>query len=155
MDDKLEWCFDHGIKLITPNNNLADEYFSNAEETLLVANLSKNSGSNMWLATHKYYVEYLAAYAILMKIGIKSEIHSCTIQIIRFLEDDGVVDFGFSKILDEDKELRIDNQYYLKDIPVDFNSVKLAELLLRVRKIIDSIDADQITSIRDKIYKLK
>jgi uncharacterized protein (UPF0332 family) len=153
MNDKLEWCFNHGIKLVAPNNDLADEYYSNAEETLLVANLSKTSGSNMWLATHKYYVEYLAAYAILMKIGIKSEIHSCTIEIIRFLEVEGIVDFNFSDILDRDKELRIENQYYLKDIPVDFDSIKLAELLLRVRELIDGLTSGQIVNIRDKIYK--
>lgn len=153
MDNKLDWCFNHGIRLIAPNNNLSDEYFSNAEETLLVANLSKNSGSNMWLATHKYYVEYLAAYAILMKAGIKSEIHSCTIEIIKFLEKEGIIDFQFADLLDQDKELRIDNQYYLKDIPIDFDPVKLAELLLRVRKMIDSLDSERISFIRNKLYK--
>jgi uncharacterized protein (UPF0332 family) len=153
MDDKIAWCFNHGVKLITPNNNLSDEYFINAEETLLVANLSKNSGSNMWLATHKYYVEYLAAYSILMKIGIKSEIHSCTIELMRFLEKEGVIDFQFAELLDHDKELRIDNQYYLKDIPVDFDSIEIAELLLRVRKLIDDLSDELIVSIRDNIYK--
>ena len=57
----------------------------------------KDSGSNMWLATQKYYTEYLAAYSLLMKIGIKSEIHSCTIEIIRLLEKEKIVYFGFSK----------------------------------------------------------
>lgn len=155
MDDKLDWCFNHGIKLIAPNNDLADEYYANAEETLLVANLSKNSGSNMWLATHKYYVEYLAAYSILMKIGVKSEIHSCTIELIRILEQEGIVGFQFAELLDKDKELRIDNQYYLKDIPVDFNSILLAELLLRVKRLIDDLSEEQIRSIRDNIYKYR
>ena len=40
----------------------------------------------MWIATHKYYTEYLAAYSLLMKIGIKSEIHSCTTEVIKILE---------------------------------------------------------------------
>ena len=56
------------MRLVEPNNELAEEYFKNAEETLRVTNLIKNSGSNMWLATQKYYTEYLAAYSILMKI---------------------------------------------------------------------------------------
>jgi uncharacterized protein (UPF0332 family) len=157
MNDKIDWCLDHGMKLIIPNDNLAEEYYRNAEETLFVANLSKSSGSNMWLATHKYYTEYLAAYALLMKIGVKSEIHSCTIEIIHLLEDMGVVDFGFSSVLDADKDLRIDNQYYLKDIHVDFDSVKLSVLLLRVRKILDVLSQGQIIAIRNvisgKIYK--
>ncbi len=159
MVDKLEWCINHGMKLIPPNDDLADEYFRSAEETLLVANLSKNSGSNMWLATHKYYTEYLAAYAILMKIGVKSEIHSCTIELIRLLEDEGIIGLELSRLLDNDKELRIDNQYYLKDIPIDFDSVKLAELLLSIRKMIDGFSEAQITAARNvissKIYKYK
>lgn len=141
------------MKLVEPNINLADEYYSNAEETLLVANLSKRSGSNMWLATHKYYAEYLAAYAILMRFGIKSEIHSCTIEIIKLLEIEGIIQFNFSETLEHDKNLRIDNQYYLKDIAVDFNSVKLAELLLTIRKIIDDVDTDVVSKIREVILK--
>ena len=78
----FDWCKKQGLKLITPNTNLSKEYYKNAEETLRITNLIKNSGSNMWLATQKYYTEYLAAYAILMKIGIKTEIHSYTIEII-------------------------------------------------------------------------
>ncbi len=36
----------------------------------------------MWLATQKYYTEYLAAYSLLMKIGIKSEIHKSLIHYV-------------------------------------------------------------------------
>src|SRR3989344_3249689 len=121
----LDWCKKQGMTVIEPNDNLAEEYFKNAEETLRVANLIKESGSNMWLATQKYYTEYLAAYSILMRIGIKSEIHSCTIEIINLLEKERIIHFQFAAILEEDKKLRIDNQYYLKNRPVDFNSEKL------------------------------
>ena len=89
----IDWCKKQGMKLIEPNDNLAEEYYRNAEETLRVTNLIKNSGSNMWLATQKYYTEYLAAYSLLMKIGVKSEIHSCTIEVIRLLEKEKLIDF--------------------------------------------------------------
>jgi len=96
----LGWCKRKGMKLIKPNTNLAEEYFKNAEETLRVTNLIKGSGSNMWLATQKYYTEYLAAYSLMMKIGIKSEMHSCTIEIIRLLEKKGSLNVGLnSRIL--------------------------------------------------------
>jgi uncharacterized protein (UPF0332 family) len=147
----LDWCKKKGMKLIEPNDNLTEEYFKNAEETLRVTNLIKGSGSNMWLATQKYYTEYLAAYSLMMKIGIKSEIHSCTIEVIRILEKEGIVDFEFSKILEEDKELRIDNQYYLKNRPVDLNPRKLSEILLKIKTILDNISTEQIELIRKKI----
>jgi len=147
----IEWCKKQGMKLIEPNDNLSEEYYKNAEETLRVTNLIKNSGSNMWLATQKYYTEYLASYALLMKIGIKTEIHSCTIEIIRLLEKENIITFKLSKNLEEDKELRIDNQYYLKNRPVDFNSKALSELLLKIRELLDSITNEQVKHIRSLI----
>lgn len=148
----IDWCKKQGMKLIEPNNNLSEEYYKNAEETLRVTNLIKDSGSNMWLAAQKYYTEYLAAYSLLMKIGIKSEIHSCTIEVVQLLEKEKIIDFEFSKLLEEDKELRIDNQYYLKNKPVDFDSKKLSDILLKIRDTLDKIRDLQINKIR-KIIK--
>ena len=147
----LEWCKRQGMKFAEPSNELAEEYFRNAEETLRVTNLIKDSGSNMWLATQKYYTEYLAAYALLMKIGIKSEIHSCTIEVIKLLEQKKFLDFNFSKILEDDKELRIDNQYYLKNRPVDFDPKRISGMLLQIRSLLDSLTEEQITKIRNMI----
>jgi len=147
----FDWCKKHGMKLIEPNDNLAEEYFRNAEETLRVTNLIKNSGSNMWLATQKYYTEYLAAYALMMKLGIKSEIHSCTIEVMTLLEKEKIIDFNFSKILEDDKELRIDNQYYLQNRPVGFDPNKLSELLLKIRTALNTIDDQTVHKIRSLV----
>ena len=86
MVDKLKWCFGKKeVKFIEPNENLANEYLRSAEETLLVLRDIREK-SNMWVATAKYYCEYFAVYALLMRLGIKSEIHSCTIEILRVLQ---------------------------------------------------------------------
>ena len=110
--NKISWCKEQnkGLKLIEPNDSLAEEYYKNAEESLRIAVQIKDMGSNMWIATHKYYTEYLAAYAILMKIGIKSEIHSCTIEVIKILEEENIIKIPLSKYLEDDKNLRIENQ---------------------------------------------
>lgn len=147
----IEWCKKQGMKLIPPNDSLSEEYFKNAEETLRITNLIKNADSNMWLATQKYYTEYLASYSILMKIGIKTEIHSCTIEIIKLLEKQKIINFNLSEILEEDKELRIDNQYYLKNRPVYYNPEKLSQILINIREVLDSITNDQIKKIRSLI----
>ena len=141
------------MKLLVPDDDLAEEYYKSSEETLMVGNLIKNSGSNMWLATQKYYAEYLAAYSLLMKIGIKSEIHSCTIEVIRIMEELGIIKFKFSDILEQDKGLRTDNQYYLKNIPINFDSKLLAKLLLDVRSILNTINQDQIMIVREHIFR--
>ena len=46
---------------------------------------------------------------------------------MHFLENWGIVEKGTAKILEKDKELRIENQYYLKNRPVnvDFDKVPI------------------------------
>ncbi|MBW2979404.1 hypothetical protein DRZ77_03055 [Candidatus Woesearchaeota archaeon] len=154
MDDKLKWCFSKkGVRLIEPNENLAREYLKSAEETLLVLKDIKER-SNMWLATTKYYCEYFAVYALLMRLGIKSEIHDCTIEIIKFLEKESIIEKGIAKVLEHDKELRIDNQYYLKNkrVAVSYNSLR--DLILKMKERINIITNEKVGEIREKIRKL-
>ncbi len=149
MDNKLIWCCKQkkGIKLISPNDNLASEYLQSAEESLLVLN-SIFGKSNMWLATAKYYCEYFSVYAFLMKCGIKCEIHDCTIEVCRRLEKQGFLDDSVSKMLDDDKELRIDNQYYLKNKKVDIDFNSLRDFVLNMKSKVNSISRREIEEIR-------
>ena len=151
MDD-LNWCMKQkkGIKLIGPNNDLAEEYIKSSEETLSVLRgLGKKS--NMWLATTKYYCEYFAVYALLMKIGIKCEIHDCTIELCRFLEEEKILPKGTALILEKDKGLRIENQYYLKNTPVEINFQEIIDFVLGIKNIINTLTFDKISNIRKKL----
>ena len=152
---KICWCKKQkqGIKIQEPNNNLSQEYYENAEESMKVLQSIKETKSNMWLATTKYYIEYFAVSSVLMKLGIKCEIHDCTISLVKFLEDEGVIEKGISKILEDDKELRIDNQYYLKNKKVDIDFEKLSGFLLSIRGSLEKLDNDKIEEIREKINK--
>ena len=109
----------------------------------------------MWVTTAKYYCEYFAVYALLMRLGIKSEIHSCTIEILKFLEEEKIVEKGIAKMLENDKELRIDNQYYLKNRKVVVNYDNLRDLILKMKEIINTMSNEKIDEIRKKIEKLK
>jgi len=154
MVSKLKWCFrKREVKLIEPNENLSNEYLKSAEETLLVLRDIKGK-SNMWLATTKYYSEYFALYALLMRIGIKSEIHDCTIEIVKFLEEQNVIEMGIAKILENDKSLRIDNQYYLKNkkVFVDYNNLR--DMIFKIKEIINTITNEKIEEIRRKIREI-
>ncbi len=152
----INWCKTQkkGIKFIEPNDNLSKEYLNNAEETLNVLKDLKNK-SNMWLATTKYYFEYFCAYSILMKLGIKCEIHDCTIALVKFLEDFDVFKKNTYKILEKDKELRIDNQYYLKNKKVFINYEELNNIFLKTKELINIIPIDKINNIRYKIKNVK
>jgi len=112
--------------------------------------------SNMWLSTTKYYCEYFAVYAVLMKLGIKSEIHECTISLVKFLESQEIFKKGTWKTLEKDKELRIDNQYYLKNKKVDFSYDFLFEFTLEIKEILMSLTEGRIKEIRKELKeKLK
>ncbi len=154
MVNKLKWCFrKKEVKLIEPNENLANEYLKSAEETLLVLRNIRGK-SNMWSATTKYYCEYFAVYALLMRIGIKSEIHDCTIEIVKFLEKQNVIEMRIAKILENDKRLRIDNQYYLKNKKVIINYNDLRDLILKMKEIINTLTNEKIGEIRGKIREM-
>lgn len=152
----INWCKkqEKGIKLIESNDNLSNEYFKNAEESLRVLRSIWQTQSRMWLATTKYYIEYFAIYSLLMKIGIKCEIHDCTITLIKFLEDEMIVEKGTALLLEQDKELRIDNQYYLKNKPVNIDFANLSNFLLSIKDSIEKLDNNKIKIIKDKLNKL-
>ncbi len=148
----MKWCKQQkkGIKLISPNNNLAKEYMQTSEETLETLKSIKNK-SRIWLAATKYYCEYFAVYSLLMKTGIKSEIHECTIAISRLLEKNKIMPSGYTTILEKDKNLRIDNQYYLKNKDVQINHNDLLKFILTIKDINNKLTNDKIKNIRNII----
>jgi len=144
----LEWCKSKGLKNISPSYEIAKEYLKSVEETIRVIDLIKDSGSNLWIATLKYYAEYFLACALLMRFGIKSDIHECTLKVISAFEKIGILNFSFSKILEKDKELRIENQYYLKNIKVNLDVKSISKLMIHVREIIDSVKGDEADDLK-------
>ena len=150
----IKWCKNQkkGIKLIEPNDNLFEEYIQTAQESLDVLRGIQGK-SKVWLATTKYYCEYFAFYALLMKAGIKCEIHDCTIALCYLLEELGIVPEGYASILEQDKQLRIDNQYYLKnrDVPLDYD--KVVQFVLNIKNVGLKLTASQIEKIRNKIRR--
>ena len=154
MDD-LTWCKNNknGIKLISPNLDLCKEYMDSAEETLSLLK-DVQTKSKMWAATTKYYCEYFAVYSLMMKLGIKSEIHDCTIKLSKFLEEEGLLPKGTYDLLEYDKQLRIDNQYYLKNRKVEIGPNEIRNFILTLKDKINSLTLDEITSIREKITKV-
>src|SRR3989344_4457360 len=85
--NKIKWCAEkkEGLSLVEPNSDIADAYIKKAEEALesMRVNIIKD-----WKISTAYYTIYFSLYAILMKTGVKCEIHSCTIEFAkRFLKD--------------------------------------------------------------------
>lgn len=72
----------------------------------------------------------------------------------------GVLPGGYKTVLENDKQLRIDNQYYLKnrDVPIDYDN--LVEFVFSIKNIAMKLTKSDIERIREsirtgKVVKLK
>lgn len=151
----INWCCRQkdGIKLIEPNNNLADGYIKMSEDALGTMNREKNF-SLRFSVSACYYSMYYSLYAILMKIGIKCEIHSCS---LKFMEE--FLSESFSeedlRVIKKAFDCRNTIQYYV-DRVVDRSDV---ELIIKeapffhskCKDILGKLNEIQIKSIREKI----
>ena len=129
---------ERGISLVKPNENLAKAYMAKAKESIEVMR-SLQGKSHAWAASACYYSMYYSLYAIMMKIGVKSEIHSCSITFMRYA--------------------RIDHQYYVTTVP---KAEKLNELFdgavmfyEKSLKLLSEIDENYVTSSWNKIRALE
>ncbi len=138
---KIAWCLKQkkGIELVEPNDNLSKAYFQDADDSLDVMREAKGK----WKSIIAYYACYYALYAILMKAGLKCEIHDCTLELMAF--------FGFSQnqieFMKKLKKERTDVQYYRKE-PGELNHKKVAEFVMNCKEICSGLDHDLIIKIR-------
>jgi len=144
--NKIDWCQkqNKGIKLIQPNNAISDNYF---KESLSDFSMIEKVNPK-WKAVTSYYSCYNALYAILARIGIKCEIHDCTIALMLLL--------GFEKgdlsFLTSLKDERVNLQYYLKSSSFYINKNTVFEFLNKCKQINKDMNDYKINEIR-KILK--
>lgn len=125
-----------GIKLIEPNENLSQEYIKKAEDTLDAVHINKGA----WKIITAYYACYNALYSILMKIGVKSEVHDCAIELMKLIDGFDSEDIIFLTKLKDDRE---QVQYYLKEMELN-NEADIKEFILKCKSIADNLDIGKI-----------
>ena len=155
--DRIKWCIRvrNGIELIDPNSNLAGAYLGKAEDSLETMRLAE---SKDWKISAAYYTMYFSLYAILMKIGVKCEIHKCTIECMNsFLADH--FDKEEYKLMEESLRARIDAQYFVDRNITDtlFKNMmrKAPEFLVKCKSVVLKLNERKITQIRTEIEKLR
>jgi len=150
----IKWCLKQkkGLELIEPNGNMADSYIKMAEESITALNAVKQS--RMWTAVTSYYIFYQSLYALMLKIGVKCEIHSCSLEFMkRFLTE-----FYSKEDIDAIKkafDARNDLQYYA-DRPVDDKIIEetskhCKQFYIKTKDILTKITEAQIQVIREKL----
>ena len=150
--DKIKQCIQKkgGLGLIEPNSDLAEAYIKKAEEALesMRVNIIKD-----WKISTAYYTLYFSLYSILTKIGIKCEIHSCTIEFAKsFLRD--YFEANELDFIENSLKARIDSQYYIDRTVLDeqYNKMmmKSPEFLVKCKSILIKLNEKKINEIRDK-----
>ncbi len=139
--EKIKWCCrkKRGIELIEQKEHLEKSYIKESEEDLKQVNCV----GEKWKAIIGYYSCYEALYSLLMKCGIKSEIHECTIELMEL--------FGFDEkeiwFMQTLKRIREENQYYLKREKL-INKEEIQEFIFKCKEISESLNSEKIEKIR-------
>ncbi|MCW4022059.1 MAG: HEPN domain-containing protein [Candidatus Bathyarchaeota archaeon] len=155
---RLNWCLKQpkGIRLVTPSENLAKAYHKKAENALKSMEINAQAGLTDWAVSASYYAKYFAAYSSLSKIGVKSEIHDCTITLFEHIFCDSISS-ELLKDLRNSKKDRVEMQYYTQEIQVDLKQIikKTKKFVLEIEKIIDDLTTEKITELQNKLKNLQ
>ncbi len=152
--DKLAWCKKQksGIKIREPSENISKEYIKKAENSLSAVQSLKDNPE--WRISSAYYAMYFSLYAILMRIGIKCEIHSCTIEIVKTVLSDFFTKEDI-QLLHNSLSARIDVQYYVdRFVDADFQSEmieKAPKIHVKCIEILTQLSESDIHQIRKRL----
>ncbi len=153
--DKIKWCLKQkgGLKLVESSQRLAFGYLKMAEDSLGTMNREKDKNL-IFSVSAGYYTTYYSLYGILMKCGVKCEIHSCSIEFAKqFLreyysqEDFDLIDVAFSarNIL----QYYVDKSVNKKDVERIWN--KAYDFFVKTREILVKLDSRKIKEVRNKL----
>lgn len=153
--DEIKWCSGkrEGLSLIEPNSNLAEAYLKKAEEALesMRVNVIRD-----WKISTAYYTIYFSIYSLMMKIGLKCEIHSCTLEFVKqflneyFTKDE--IDFVRDSL-----KARIDAQYYIdRTVPdAQFKNMidSSPDFLVKCKSLHVLLNEKKVAEIRKKFQE--
>ncbi|MBI2044564.1 HEPN domain-containing protein [Candidatus Pacearchaeota archaeon] len=154
----LKWCCRQkaGIQLFEPNENLAKGYVEMAESAIGTMNREKNLNLQFAISAC-YYSMYYSLYAVLIKIGVKCEIHACTLEfmkrfLINFYSKDDL------KIIAKAFDARNISQYYVDKIVskenIDLIISQAPFFLSSSKEILSKINEKDVKKIREELKKL-
>lgn len=154
----LKWCCKQkeGIKLININDNLSQGYIKMAENAIGTMNREKNLNLQFSISAC-YYSMYYSLYAVLIKIGIKCEIHACTLEFMNQLLQNFYSKDDF-RIINKAFKSRDMAQYYVdKIVPkedINFIISNAPYFLSKSKEILSKLNEKDINEIRLKIKNI-
>lgn len=77
-----------GIRLVGGSERLQEAHRKKSRDSIVALRAVVESGVGTWAASASYYAKYHAVCALFMKIGIRCEMHGCTVAAFRTAFDD-------------------------------------------------------------------
>ncbi len=153
----LKWCCKQkdGIRLIEPSDNLSLSYVKMAENALGTMNREREYNLTFAISAC-YYSMYYSLYAVLMKLGVKCEIHSCTLEfmkklLVNFYEKEGM------KVVSKAFDLRNIAQYYVDKVidtkDADFIMIKAPLFFNTSKDVLAKINENDIKRARESLKR--
>lgn len=153
--EKIKWCKNqkHGLKICAPNSDVAMGYLKMAEDSF--GTMNREKGKNIIFSVSAgYYSLYYSLYSVMRKIGVKSEIHTCSIAFMKYFlkdfyspEDVNLIEVSF--------ELRNTLQYYVgknvnkRDLDILWRSAY--DFFVKTREILVTLNENEINEIRRRL----
>ena len=151
----LKWCCgqSRGVELVESNDNLVDGYLKMAEDAIGTMGREKKF-NRMFAISACYYSMYYSLYAVFMKVGVKCEIHACSLELMKF----ALMDFYSEeelKLIRKAFDLRNLTQYYvnkfIEEADVEYIFSGALGFLSKSINILAKLNEDDIKKIRGKI----
>jgi len=150
----IKWCWKQskGLALIKPNMNLAESYLKLAEASIGTMNRERDKNL-VFSISAGYYSIYYSLYSILMALGIKCEIHQCTIKFCEKFLNEFFTKQDF-KIINDAFKLRNVAQYYVDKI-IDNKEINLLiknapYFVAKSKDVLIGLNENNIKEIRTK-----
>lgn len=149
----LDWCKQqkNGIELVNPNENVSKSYLEMAEKTMEDL---LNAKTAIWKASMTYYAYYYCLYSIMIRIGIKCEIHSCSLEFMKECLKDYYSKEEMSLVV-RAFDLRNRVQYYPQEksntSEIEFLKNNVGDFFVKTKDILIKMKESDIIKIRSLI----
>jgi uncharacterized protein (UPF0332 family) len=130
-------------------------YLEKSHNALKSMEVNAQANIAEWTVSASYYAKYFAVYALLSKIGVRCEIHDCTVALFAYLF--GNLEFRqLVRELRQSKDDRVDAQYYSRELKVNLADVmhQTKQFVLHIEELIDRMNSEEIATLQQKTKEL-
>jgi len=153
----LRWCLrqSKGIAIVKPSENLVRAYLQKSRNAIKSMEVNAEASIIDWAVSASYYAKYFAVYSLLAKIGVKCEIHDCTIALFEYLFRD-TVPRQLIRELRRSKENRVEAQYYplVEEVHLEQMMSRTKSFVLDIGETMDGLDSESIARLRSRVKDL-